>query len=371
MGQLLDSPRPRSILESIRGLGMVQQDPTAVVARTEHLVLWSRLGRRFRLAELERLLYVDRQLFEYWVHILPIEDFPLHREAMRRYPASDYARHTYVREWLADNDSFRRYVLRELKRRGPLRSRDFEDRTVVPWRTGGWNDSRPRHIGMLLDILWSQGRIATVGRDGNQRLWDLAERVWPVRQPRLPSTEVARRLVDRQLRARGIDRDQSFGSAFGGVLPGRDRATASLRREGVIVPVRIDGVSGRWFAHGELLDRTFKGRTAILSPFDDLVSDRTRTERFWDMEFRLEIYVPKAKRRWGYFVLPVLVGDRLVGRLDPVFDREAGVLRVNAVHAEPEARREDREHLLREIDALGAWLGAGEVTLPALPAVWR
>jgi uncharacterized protein YcaQ len=130
-------------------------------------------------------------------------------------------------------------------------------------------------------------------------------------------------------------------------------------------------VPGRWFAHGELLDRRFKGRTAILSPFDDLVADRTRTKRFWDMEFRLEIYVPKAKRRWGYFVLPVLVGDRLVGRLDPAFDREASVLRVNAVHAEPEARRDDRDRVLREIEALATWLGAGNVTLPTLPSIWR
>jgi uncharacterized protein YcaQ len=371
MGQLLDAPKPRSIHDVVGGLGMVQEDPTSVVARTEHLVLWSRLGRSFRVAELERLLYSDRKLFEYWVHILPIEDFPIHREAMRRYPATDYARHAYVREWLAANDPFRRYVLRELKHRGPLRSRDFEDRTAVPWRTGGWNDARPRHIGMLLDILWSQGRIAIVGRDGNQRLWDLAERAWPVEQPRPSATEVARRLVDRQLRARGVDRDQSFGWAFGGVLPGRDRALASLTREGVVVPVRINGVPGRWFAHGELLDRRFKGRTAILSPFDDLVADRTRTKRFWDMEFRLEIYVPKAKRRWGYFVLPVLVGDRLVGRLDPAFDREASVLRVNAVHAEPEARRDDRDRVLREIEALATWLGAGNVTLPTLPSIWR
>ena len=143
MGQLLDAPRPSSVLEVVAGLGEVQIDPTAVVARTEHLVLFSRLGSRFRVAELERLLWQDRALFEYWVHIVPIGDLPMHRISMRRYPDGNWKRHAYVRAWLAANEEFVRYVLTELSRRGPLRARDLENRAAEGWRVGGWKAPAP------------------------------------------------------------------------------------------------------------------------------------------------------------------------------------------------------------------------------------
>ncbi|MGZ8572060.1 MAG: winged helix-turn-helix domain-containing protein [Actinomycetota bacterium] len=372
MGQLLDAPRPQTIEQVVRGLGMVQEDPTAVVARTEHLVLWSRLGRSFRLDDLDRLLYRDRTLFEYWVHIVPMEDYPIHRASMRSYPPkTGLARHEYVREWLVANDSFRRHVLTELRRRGPLRSRDIEDRAAVPWRTGGWNDDRPRHVGMLLDLLWDKGEIAIVGRDGNQRLWDLASRSYPPSVRPMPARELARTLIDRQLRARGVDTPAGFGRLFTQRAPGWERALRDLVAEGVAVPVEVDGLPGPLYAHGDLLDRPFRGRTTLLSPFDDLISDRDRTERLFGMRYRIEIYVPKTEREFGYFVLPILRGDRLVGRLDPAFDRTTHVLRVHAVHAQPEARPADRPSLLRAIHELAAWLGAEEVLLPRLPAVWR
>ncbi|HTG48388.1 MAG TPA: crosslink repair DNA glycosylase YcaQ family protein [Actinomycetota bacterium] len=369
MGQLLAAPRPASLLETVRGLGEVQLDPTAVVARTEHLVLWSRLGDRFRREELERSLWGDRELFEYWVHVVPTSDLPLHRISMGRYLRGDSARRTYVREWLDANAGFRRYVLRELRARGPLRARDLEDRTAVPWRTGGWNDGRGRHTAMLLDILWCRGEIMIVGRDGQQRLWDLASRSLPPAPPR-PRPELARELVDRQLRARGLERVGRLGHLFDGPMPGRTVAIDRLAREGVLVPVRVEGLEGRWVAHGGLLDEPFRGRTTLLSPFDDLISDRDRTERLFDLRFRLEIYVPKAKREFGYFVLPILRGDRFVGRIDPAFDRAAGVLRIDAVHAEPDARPGDWPAARRAIDALARWLGADDVELPRVPAVW-
>jgi uncharacterized protein YcaQ len=368
---MLASPRPRSITEVVQGLGHVQLDPTAVVARTEHLVLWSRLGRRFRVSELERLLYRDRELFEYWVHIVPTTDFALHRETMRRYPHGEWARHRYVREWLEANSSFRRYVLRELRDHGPLRSRDLEDRTVEPWRTGGWNDGRARHVGMMLEILWSQGKIAIVGRDGNQRVWDLAERALPLDTPRLPARDVARALVERDLRARGLDLVQNVGSTFDGRPPAWEEALSDLIREGVAVPVTVAGLRGQWLAHASFLDVRFRGRTTLLSPFDDLVSDRSRTERLFGFRFRLEIYVPKAKREYGYFVLPILHGERLIGRIDAAYDRNAGVLRINAVYAEPDAPVDSWPSVQTSIDELATWLGASETTMPTLPPPWR
>jgi hypothetical protein len=340
-----------------------------VVARTEHLVLWSRLGRGFRVAELERLLWRDRVLFEFRAHILPTADLPMHRISMRRYPYGDLTRHAYVRAWLRANDTFVRYVLGELRRRGPLRARDLENRAVEGWQTGGWNDEG-QNVPMLLDILWFQGRVMIVGRDGQQRVWDLAERSLPASNGR-PGLEATQELAARQLRAQGIDRLERICMLFDGPPPRRELAIDRLTRSGVIVPIEVDGLSGQWVTHRDLLDATFRGRTTLLSPFDDLISDRARTERLFDMRFRLEIYVPKAKREFGYFVLPILRGDRLVGRIDPAFDRRASVLRVHAVHAQPDARTDDWPAARRSIEELASWLGAGEVLWPELPAVWR
>jgi uncharacterized protein YcaQ len=375
-GQRLAGPRPASIAEAVHDLTMVQLDPTRVVARTEHLVLFSRLGRRFGIDELERMLWVDRSLFEYWVHIVPTSDLWLHRESMRRYPdrgpRSVLRRRRYTAEWLRANAGFRRYVLRELRTRGPLRARDLEDRVADGWRTGGWNDDG-RSVATLLDVLWNRGDVMIVGRDGQQRLWDLAERSLPMAEPRRPTPEIAREVLDRQLRARGVAKLQAFGTLFDGRPDGWERALARLVRDGVAVPVRIEGIErGDWYAHADLLDRPWKPRTVALSPFDDLVSDRDHTEALFDFHFRLEIYVPKAKRRWGYFVLPILHGDRLIGRVDPRFDRGTGVLHLAAVHAEPDASAREGVAAATAVRELAAWLGAGAIDVDGeVPAGWR
>jgi uncharacterized protein YcaQ len=373
-GQRLAGPRPASIAETVHDLTMVQLDPTRVVARTEHLVLFSRLGRRFRIDELERMLWIERSLFEYWVHIVPAADHWIHRESMRRYPdrgprAGLRSRQDTAR-WLEANAAFRRYVLRELSSaRGPLRARDLEDRVADGWQAGGWT-SDGRSVATLLDLLWHKGEVMIVGRDGQQRLWDLAERSLPSGEPARPGRTIAREVLDRQLHARGVATIDQFGSLFDGRPDGWERALADLVREGIAVPVTIAGITkGEWFAHADLLDRPWKPRTVALSPFDDLVSDRDHTEALFDFHFRLEIYVPKAARRWGYFVLPVLHGDRLIGRVDPRFDRETRVLRLEAVHAEPGTSASDGAAAWR---ALATWLGATDIAVPAqAPGRWR
>jgi uncharacterized protein YcaQ len=371
-GQLLTAPRPRSILEVVRELGEVQMDPTRAVARTEHLVLFSRLGRRFRVAELERMLWDERSLFEFRAHIVPTSDYAVHREVMRRYPGGELTRHTYVRDWLHANRSFRRYVLRELRTRGPLRTRELEDRTLDGWRTGGWNDDG-KFTGMMLEILWAKGEVMIVGRDGQQRIWDLAERRLPVDEPRLPAAQVARRLMERQLRARGVARRRDLGIGMSGDrVPGEQRVFDAMLREGVALPARVEGVKGDWFVHANLLDRPFRGRTVLLSPFDDLISDRARTEAMFDFLYRIEIYVPRAKRQYGYFVLPLLHRDRLIGRVDPVFDRSARELRVNGVWAERGAPADAGPAVAAAIVELGSWLGAREISFGrTMPAMWR
>ena len=358
-GQLLDAPQPRSMLETIDWLGSLQMDPTSAVARSERLVLWSRL-RNYDLAELERLRWETHALFDYWAHIVPASDYGIHRETMRRYPAGAWARSNYIHEWLAANARFRRYILRELRKRGPLRSRELEDRADLPWKTGGWNDGKS--LGIMLELLWDGGKVGIAGRDGNQRLWDLAERVFPTDQPRLSQSQIARRVLDKQLRWRGVSRANEFGRVFDGWVPGREGALKSLIREGRFVPVEIAGLSGEWLAHAELLERgPGEPRSTLLSPFDKLVYYRDRTEELFGFRFRLEIYVPKAKREYGYFVLPFLHGHELVGRIDPLYDRKTGVLTVNAVHWEPGAPRDARPALKTAVNELAEWLGAGAV----------
>ena len=358
-GQLLDGPRPRSVLEVVESLGSLQMDPTSAVERSERLVLWSRLGN-YDLAELERLRWETRELFDYWAHIVPAADYTIHRETMRRYPRGAYARSNYIREWLAANAGFRRYILRELRRRGPLRSRDLEDRAELPWKTGGWNDGKS--LGIMLETLWDGGKIGIARRDGNERLWDLAERVFPAAQPKLPAGEVARLVLDRQLRRLGVARLDEFGRVFDGWVPGRERVLKALIREGRFVPVEVEGLGER-LAHAELLERARgEPRSTLLSPFDRLVYDRDRTEELFGFRYRLEIYVPKAKREYGYFVLPLLHGHELVGRIDPLFDRKTGVLTINAVHWEPQAPTSAKPALEDAVRELAEWLGASDVS---------
>ena len=363
--QLLSAPRSKGILETIAHLGSVQMDPTSAVARTELLVLWSRIGN-YDTAELTRLL-AARELFEYWAYIVPARDLDLHRETMLRFPSGAGARPAFVREWMRQNDAFRRYVLRELRRRGPLRSRDLEDRAAVPWRTGGgWNDGKS--LGRMLDYLWMGGTIAITRRDGSERVWDLAARVYPkTRRPR----DEARRILEKQLRWRGLARLDQVGKAWDGRPPGWERAWHRLLREGVAVPVQVESLTGEWLAHRDALDTPFRPRTTLLSPFDKLISNRERTEELFGFRFRLEIYVPKAKREYGYFVLPILHGERLIGRIDPFFDRKAGVLRVNAVHAEPGAPADAGSAVAKAIRELAHWLGASEIAYATTPKAWR
>jgi uncharacterized protein len=371
LGTMLAGPRPTSLLEVVERLGKVQVDPTAVVARAEELTLWSRFGA-YERTELRRMLEEEpRQLFEYNAFLIPTADLPLHRPAMLRFPRPQYSRGRYIREWLADNASFRAYILDELRTRGPLRSRDLDDRAVVPWRTGGWNDGK--NLGQMLEFLWRAGDIAVSRRQGTQRVWDLVERVLPGAEAApLPDEVVAIETMDRQLRNRGFV-DPGFGAAIDYALPAREIGLESLLADGVAVPVAIDGLPGDWLVHAELLaalDETWQPRTALLGPFDPLISDRDRTESLFDMRFRLEIYVPMAKREYGYYVLPILHGDRLIGRIDPVLDRKRRVLTVNAVHAEPHAPADAWPSVRTAIDGLAAWIGADDVELPPLPAPW-
>jgi len=333
--QLLTADRPKGVLDVVRKLGFLQLDPTAAVARSEHLVLWSRLGSRFRPSELDRQLFEKRALFEHRAFVYPREDYPLYRPGIARWARGTSPRARRVREWLGENRRLQAYVLHELETRGPLRSRDLEDHSVSPWRSTGWTNGR--NVNQMLELLAARGAIAVSARAGNERLWNLAARVLPGDGARVTVEQAERELARRKLRALGIarrDRDGDIG-----------------------VRVNIEGLPGEWVADPDLLDRPFRGRTAILSPFDRLIYDRRRTLELFDFDYRLEIYVPPAKRRWGYYVLPVLHGDRLVAKVDAKADRDAGVLRALSLHVEVGVSRDDLSAVQKELRSLATWLG--------------
>jgi uncharacterized protein YcaQ len=307
------------VLETVRRLGFLQIDPISTVAPPQQLVLWSRLGS-FDTAELDRLLWEERQLFEYNAFIWPIEDLPLLRARMRR-RRNKYKWELQGMEFLRQNDRFRRYVLRELEKRGPLLSRELEADRMKPGDPHEWWGSRK--VTLMLELLQGRGVVAVVGRRGKQRVWDLAERWYPPETEKVSLAEAEKLLAEKRFRAQGV---------------------------------RLE--KGNWRVHPEAEDGPVPNRLTFLSPFDRLIHDRARLELLWDYHYRLEMYVPKAKREYGYYVLPILRGDRLIGRIDPVFDRKAGVLRVNGVWWEPGVKPVRLDKTLR---SLTTFVGADSI----------
>jgi uncharacterized protein YcaQ len=336
--QLLDARPPSELVELVDHLTLLQIDPTAAVAPNADLVAWSRLGASYRPADLSRAVEQDRTLFELRAYVRPISALAWHVPEV-----TDHTTHPRIRGWLEANDGFRRDIIARLRDAGPLLSRDVPDTSQVPWGSTGWTNNR--NVTQMLELLSAIGEVAVAGRIGRQRLWDVAERVYPPFQP-LPADEAKRRRDERRLRSLGIARSRPA------VLPGEP-----VWVEAAGVPVTVEGLDGEWRADPDALDQPFTGRTALLSPFDRLVHDRVRTQGLFDFEYVLEMYKPAGQRRWGYFALPVLHHDRLVGKLDAKADRKAGTLTINALHEDVPFTSAMRADVEAEIEALAAWLG--------------
>lgn len=344
-GQLLTSPRPTDVLDVVRRLGVVQVDMTTHVAPSADLVLWSRLGSAYDPDELDRL-FEARRVVEVEGLFRPGEDVALFRAQWDAWPGPPPLKEWVedVADWLDANRECHDDVIALLRSEGPLPTRELPDTCVVPWRSSGWNDDR--NVRMLVAQLESRGEVAVAAREGKDRLWDLADRVYPD-TPTVPYDEAMAERDRRRLRALGIARARAAQHPL-------EPNHVGMAGEAAVV----EGVKGQWRIDPELLDEPFRGRTALLSPLDRLVADRKRVTELFEFEYLLEMYKPVAARRWGYWALPVLHGDRLVGKVDATADRAREVLRVDAVHWD-ERTPAAEEGVDRELRSLARWLGLG------------
>ncbi len=391
-GALPRNPDSQNILDVTRSLGCLQLDPISVVAPSHLLVLWSRLGV-FDTSHLDKLLWSEKKLFEYWAHqasIVLMEDYPLYYRMMRGYPDT-FAKpwgptwRLRVQKYLSANMGLRNYILAELKRRGPLQSRQFEDKSRAKRHGTGWGSMS--EISRMLFHLFFKGEVMVSGRQGKQKVWDLSERFLPgwVSKKELSEQEVEYEAVQRALKALGTATESEIPWQF---LRGRYRnlkhTLKQLEADSKIHRVHIldrPAEKSQRYIHSqdlqlleELASDNWEPRTSLLSPFDNLMCDRARTKLLFNFDYTTEIYTPPAKRKYGYYVLPILHGDKLIGRLDPLMDRKKQTLFIKAVHAEPRAPKDKNvsREIGEKVEELSEFLGAKDVVYSRrVPKLWQ
>ncbi len=377
------------IVSVLRDLVFVQWDPISVVAPSHILALWNRV-RGLRPSDLDRLLWEDKKLFLHWANlsasIVLTEDYPLYYSMMKRYPESMGkgwgAQQARAKVFLAHHRRLGESMLKELER-GPLQVTEFRgytsDRGSAEWTPGS-------AVSTMLFHLHMSGKVMVVGHEGNRNVWGLSEQFLPDWSDRseLTEEELERKAAQRAVRALGTASPREIQLYFPrGRYLELEKTLRSLREDSVIHPVRIQGLAGERerFVHDldvgllESLDEEdLQPRVSLLPPFDNLITGRGWTRRIFGFDYRLEIFFPEHKRRFGYYVLPVLRGDRLIGRIDPWMDRSKGRLVINSVHSEPgvlggnDAGRDVADAISR----LAGFLGATEVAYSSrVPAAWR
>ncbi|GEK81228.1 DNA glycosylase AlkZ-like family protein [Agrococcus baldri] len=332
--------------EVVEQLTLLPLNPTDIVAPSAEQIAHTRIPSLVH-DDVRRAVEVEQTLFEHLgPHRHPMEAWAIGLRAMTDLPwlvaigRDPSSIHSSASEWLDANGGFHARVLMQLREEGPLPQADIDDAADVPFRSSGWNTDR--NVAMMLELLQIRGEVVVAERHGTARVWDLAARVLPPVEPaRLD--DAWRTWRERWLRSCGISRATHLGD--------------------VGEPVRVEGVRGEWRLDPGATAEGFAGRVALLSPLDRLLADRKRMVQLWGFEYALEQYTPAAKRRWGAFALPILDGDRLVGKVDAKSDRDAGALRVHRIHwdVEPDAR------LLRAADDEIARLAAFLSLRPAMP----
>jgi len=359
-------PDRRALRRVIGRTGLFQIDSVNVLTRAHYLPLFSRLGP-YPVDLLDRAAYrPPRELFEYWGHeasLLPVEVQPLLRWRMAE--AADTA-WGGMRRLASERPGFLADVLTEVRTRGPVSAGEVE-KVHAPEREGRkrpgpwWDWS---HVKRAMEFLFWAGEITTASRRGFERLYDLPERVLPATVLATPTPERAtaqRQLVERAARSFGVATERDLRDYYRLSVADARTAVADLVEDGQLLPVTVEGWRQRAYLHPDVRwPRSVRAR-ALVAPFDPLVWERERTERLFGMRYRIEIYVPAPQRVHGYYVLPFLLGDRLVARVDLKSDRHAGVLRVQSAHAEPGAPSDTAAELVHELGVLARWLGLGGV----------
>jgi uncharacterized protein YcaQ len=350
----------KALADMVRRLGVVQMDSVNVLVRSHYLPVFSRRGS-YKSGLLERAAYDDRLLFEYWGHeasLLPVESYPLFRWRMddARQGVGTWGR---LKRYATSHQELVKSSLDQIRERGPLGASELTDAGKSQGSWWGWSQGKE-----ILEWLFWIGDLTTGRRRNFERLYDLPERVLPesVRNTPVPSREHAQReLMMIGARAMGVGTARDLRDYFR--LPAKEAATrlTELVEEGKLVPVSVEGWKQQGYLHHEAkIPRASKVAdvAALLSPFDSLIWERQRTERLFDFHFRLEIYTPSHKRVHGYYVLPLLLGERVVGRVDLKSDRQSGLLQVKGGSVEPGITpARVVEPLAKQLSELAAWLG--------------
>jgi uncharacterized protein YcaQ len=329
------------VLDAVQRMGVLQIDTIHVVARSPYLVLWSRLGD-YRPAWLDEL-HAEGSLFEYWAHamcFLPIEDYPLYRRRMLDAIEGEASPMKWAAKWSQENPEVMERVRSHLRVNGAVRSIEFENKNRPSGGWWNWKEEKDALEAMLLT-----GEVMIARRQKFQRVYDLRERVLPGwDDAAVPSSEEVRRtLTLRAVSALGVAFPAWVPDYYRQPKKGIAQLLKALAAEGLLLPVEVDGIEGLAYIHSNrlgLLEEAASGKreptlTTLLTPFDPLVWDRQRARELFAFDYMIECYTPAAKRRYGYFSLPILHRGRLIGRLDPKAHRAQGVFEVKALHLEP------------------------------------
>lgn len=380
-------PGVEELRATIERLGAVQLDAISVVARSQYLVVWSRLGA-YDAAQLDALTFPHRAVFEHWSHaasIVPMSDYAYYRPRMlrnRAHPWSD------VGDWMARNADVTRSTLEAIRERGPMASADFE-RPAGARRAEPWDWYGPKESRRALELLWTNGDLMVHSRRNGQKVYDLRERVLaeafgdgiPTDDDLPVEEDQLRFFVLRTVRALGVVLPSWVWDYFRLPIPdgaGRNKRAVmagvldALAREGQLVPATVEGLHEPSYVARERLadlERLRGGgwpmRTTLLSPFDSLIWDRARARALFGYEVCFEAYVVPAKRRYGYFCLAILHRGRLVGRLDAKLERGERRLLVRALYLEPDVTASDAllGGLADSLSNLARFVGAETVTV--------
>lgn len=369
---LPDRPAVKAdVLEAIRRMCLLQIDTIHVVARSPYLVLWSRLGD-YRPEWLDELL-AEGALFEYWAHamcFIPIEDYGLYRRRMLDSIQNRVWPYKWAVKWAQEHSKVMKKVRTHLQKKGAVRSAEFENQSHVPGGWWNWKEEKDALETMLLT-----GEVMIARRQNFQRVYDLRERILPDWEDAdLPSSEeLHRTLALRAVRALGIAFPSWVPDYFREPKTGMPKRLEALAEAGLLHRIAVRGFDRQAYFHPDhtgLIEKALSGDleptlTALLSPFDPLVWDRTRALELFDFDYKIECYTPAAKRRYGYFSLPILHRGRLVGRLDPKAHRAQGVFEIKALHLEPGVPASKRlvTDLAAALHRLAGWHGAPDIVI--------